>query len=156
MIALGIDPGLETIWFGIVSDQWNNFKAVDFWVFHTSSDEEFKDRLVQIQDDIISILNEYKPNIVAIERLFFWTNVTNALAVAHSRWVIIVECARRGIEIFEFSPNEVKNMICGYWKAEKQQVQFMVKDYLWLDDCPKPDDAADALAVAICGLLTSA
>lgn len=155
MIALGIDPGLETIWFWIVRSDWNAFQAIDFWVIQTSSKDDFKDRLLQIQDDIISILDEYKPNIVAIERLYFWTNITNALSVAHSRGIIVVECARRWVDILEFSPNEVKSLICWYWKAEKQQIQFMIKDYLWLDKFPKPDDAADALALAICWLLTN-
>lgn len=155
MIILGIDPWLETIWFWVISQDWNDLTPQDFGIIKTSSKDDFPDRLCQIEEDIVSILKSYKPDLVAIERLFFGTNITNALSVAHARWVIIAQVAKRGIEILEFSPNEVKSLICGYWKAEKSQIQSMVVEHLSLNSIPEPDDAADALALAICWAFNS-
>ena len=155
MIILGIDPGLETIWFWVIRKEDNDLIPIDFGIIQTSSKEEFPDRLLQISKDVESILKQYKPELVAVERLFFWTNITNAISVAHSRWVIIAEIAKRWIEIQEYSPNEVKSLVSGHWKADKVQVQQMLIYHLWLVDIPEPDDAADALALAICWAFNS-
>lgn len=123
---------------------------MDYWVIKTHKKDWLDLRLVQIQEDINEILEEYNPNNVAIETLFFWSNVTNGISVAHSRWVVLCEIAKRWIDIYEFAPNEMKSIICGYWKAKKNQIQEAVKEQLWLDFIPKPDDAADWIALAMC------
>jgi len=150
MRILGIDPWLETIGFWIIDIKNWDFELVDFWVIKTSKKDWLDWRLLQIQEDINEILDEYNPNLVSIENLFFWTNVTNWILVAHARWVLLCEIAKRGMDIYEFAPNEMKSIICGYWKAWKKQVQEAVKEQLWLDKIPKPDDAADWIALAMC------
>jgi len=153
MIILWIDPWLETIWFAIIQvDKKNhqNIDLIDYWIIKTKSKTPFEQRLLQIYEDLNEILDEFKPDFVSIERLFFWTNITNWIQVAHSRWVCILEIAKRWIEIYEFSPNEMKSTICWNWHAKKDQVQFMIKNQLWLEKTPKPDDAADAIGLAMC------
>ena len=149
-MILGLDPGIETTWFWVIKKVWNSFDPLDFWVIKTSNRDDFWIRLVQIQEDINSLLKEFKPSLVWIEKLFFWTNIKTAISVAHARGVLISEVSKRWTDIYEFSPNEIKSMICWYWKAEKGQIQHMVAEHLWFDFKPKPDDAADALAVALC------
>ncbi len=150
MIILGIDPWLETIWFWVISYMKWNFEAIDYWVIKTSKTSSFEDRLVQIQEDFVSLIEEFNPKILSIEKLYFWTNITNAISVAHVRWILVVEATKKWIPIIEFSPNEIKSMICWYWKAEKSQIQFMITEYLKLESVPRPDDVSDALAIAIC------
>ena len=155
MLILGIDPGLETTWFWVIEVNNQDISPVDFGIIKTSSKEHFWIRLLQIQNDLAELLDEFKPDLVSIEKLYFWTNITNAISVAHARWVMVVEVQKRWIEFMEFSPNEVKSMVCWYWKAEKNQVMHMVCEHLALDYKPKPDDAADALALAICWAFNS-
>lgn len=150
MVILWIDPWLETTWFWILKFDWSGFDILDFGIIQTSSKDDFVNRLAQVKQDIISLIKQYKPDLAALEKLFFGTNIKTAIAVSHSRWVMIAEIASRWIPIVEFSPNEVKSMICGSGKAPKQQIQFMVASHLKLEESPRPDDAADALAIAIC------
>ena len=151
MRILWIDPWLETIWFAIIdTDHPQNIDLIDYWVIKTKSKTNFDKRLLQIYEDLNEILDEFEPDLISIERLFFWTNVTNWIQVAHSRWICILEFAKRWIEVYEFSPNEMKSIICGNWQAKKDQVQFMIKNQLWLTKIPKPDDAADAIGLAMC------
>ncbi|MCD5382951.1 crossover junction endodeoxyribonuclease RuvC [Candidatus Gracilibacteria bacterium] len=151
MKILGIDPGLETIGFAIIEiDHPQNIDLIDYGVILTKSKTAFEKRLLQISQDLNNILDEFEPDFVSIERLFFGTNITNGIQVAHARGVCILEIVKRGIEIYEFSPNEMKSIICGNGLAKKDQVQFMIKSQLGLTKIPKPDDAADAIGLAMC------
>lgn len=149
-IFLGIDPGLATIGFGVVEEKNEQLFWVDAGIFKTKSGLPLSDRLFEIHEDMETLLKEVKPDAVGVEELFFAKNVTNALAVAHARGVILERIAHYKIPLFEFTPLQIKNNICGYGQAEKSQMQEMVRRALNLRSIPRPDDAADALAVAIC------
>ena len=150
MKILGIDPGLQTIGFGIIEENGFLWECVDFGVIETSSKAFFSQRLLQISQDLHELLQEYQPNIIAIEELFFAKNVKTAMSVAHARGVILEKCAEYGCKIFEYKPMEIKMAMTGYGGAEKMQMQKMVASILRLESIPKPDDAADALATALC------
>lgn len=141
---LGIDPGLATIGFSFLQEK----KLIDFGVITTPSGLEFSQRLVQINEDISELLEAFQPDLVAVEQLFFVQNVTNGLAVAHARGVLLHAFASRGIPLLEVSPKDVKLAVCGYGNAEKRQVQYAIQKIFQLPQIPKPDDAADAIAVA--------
>ncbi|MGI5898857.1 MAG: crossover junction endodeoxyribonuclease RuvC [Christensenellales bacterium] len=150
MIILGIDPGLATLGFGIVS--YDNVKAhmVDYGVLSTKAGVPLPARLSSLFEGISDLLARHQPDDIAIEELFFNTNVTTAIAVGEARGAVIAACAAYSPNIFEYTPLQIKQAITGYGRADKQQVQMMVKMLLSLQKTPKPDDAADALAVAIC------
>lgn len=150
MIVLGIDPGTATTGFGVVSYENNRLKPIDVGVLLTQPTQEMPERLLSIYTDINTLLDRYNPDTVATERLFFDRNVTNALTVGRSIGVVMLAFAQRGLPWAEYTPMQVKMAVTGYGGAEKQQVQFMVTRMLGLKEVPRPDDAADALAVAVC------
>lgn len=155
MIILGIDPGTATTGFGIVEKQKDNFILVDYGVILTKPKRPSQERLEDIFNEIILLLKKFKPDYLIIEKLYFFKNLKTVMPVAESRGVVLLAGAIQKVKIIELTPLEVKMGICGYGRAEKQQVQKMVKEILKLEKIPKPDDAADALALAICGALKS-
>ena len=154
-LALGIDPGTATTGYGLVRIELDgSMIAVKYGVILTPKEATASARLVMLYDELREIVNEYQPEIAAVEKLFFSRNVTTALAVGQARGVIMLCLEQSGIEAFEYTPNEVKQAVAGYGSAQKKQVQEMVRALLTLDSIPKPDDAADALAIAITHLST--
>ena len=149
-IILGIDPGLATIGFGIIEKDGSNLKFVDCGIIKTSPDLDLPERLSVIKHDILKLINSVKPDVVGVEELFFAKNVTNAIKVAHARGVIVEAVHSKRIPIINFTPLQVKNNIAGDGAAKKWQIQEMTKRILNLTCYPKPDDAADALAFALC------
>ena len=150
MIILGIDPGYAIVGFGVIEYKANKFKVLDYGAITTSKDDDLNERLLQIYNHLCSILDTYKPDALSIEKLFFNTNATTAIGVAEARGVCLLASKQRGLDIAEYTPLQVKQAVTGYGKAIKQQVQEMTRMLLNLQKVPKPDDTADALAVAIC------
>jgi crossover junction endodeoxyribonuclease RuvC len=154
-LALGIDPGTATTGYGLVRiTRDGELVAVKYGVILTSKDDSASARLEMIYDQLCDLIREHKPDTAAVEKLFFSRNVTTALAVGQARGVVLLALQKAGIESFEYTPKEIKNAVAGYGGADKRQVQDMVRALLQLDSIPKPDDAADALAVAITHLNT--
>ena len=154
-LALGIDPGTATTGFGLVRiEEDGSLVAIKYGVFLTPKEATAPSRLGMLYDDLKALLAEYKPEMAAVEKLFFSRNVTTALAVGQARGVVMLCLHQAGIEPFEYTPNEIKQAVAGYGGADKRQVQEMVRALLQLDSIPKPDDAADALAIAITHLNT--
>jgi crossover junction endodeoxyribonuclease RuvC len=147
---LGIDPGIAIVGFGFIDKKGSKLVPVQYGSIQTEANTEPALRLKQIYDAVVQLLDKYSPDAVAIEKLFFNRNVTTALTVGQARGVMILAAVQRGLEIVEYTPLQVKQAIVGYGKAEKHQVQEMVKMFLHLWEIPKPDDVADALAVAVC------
>lgn len=147
---MGIDPGFAITGYSIVKYEGNKFSVIDYGAIFTKSTMEFKDRLAILYDRLMEIIEQYKPDSVSIEELFFNKNVKTAIAAAHGRGVAMLAGAKSGAEVYEYTPLQVKQAVVGYGRAEKAQVQQMVKIILNLPEVPKPDDVADALAVAIC------
>lgn len=150
MIILGIDPGLATVGFGVIESKEGQIKFLDCGVIKTSPNLELPERLSVIKHDTEKLLKSIKPDAVGVEELFFAKNVTNAIKVAHARGVILESIHKHGIPLFEFTPLQIKNNIAGHGTADKLMIQEMVKRLLGLPRHPKPDDAADGLAIAIC------
>ena len=150
MRIIGIDPGFAIVGYGIVDYDGYSFKTVAFGAITTEAGTPFPERLKIIFDDIGTLLSRYKPDSMAIEKLYFNTNTTTAIEVAEARGVILLAAKLSGVNIAEYTPLQVKQSITGYGKAEKHQVIEMVKTFLSLKAAPKPDDTADALALAIC------
>lgn len=150
MIILGIDPGLAIMGYGIIHYEGNRFRSIDYGAITTPSTMPTPIRLKKIYEDLNEIMVKHSPDVVAIEELFFNTNVKTALLVGHARGVAVLSAANNNKEIFEYTPLQVKQGVVGYGRADKGQVQQMVKTLLNLSNVPKPDDVADALAVAIC------
>lgn len=150
MIILGIDPGYGTTGFGIIETDGQSFDVLDFGVITTSPKTDRLDRVIETVKDLAALAKEFKPDQIAIEELFFSKNVSTAMQVAESRGAIIYEFSRQKYPIYQYKPNQIKMAVCGYGNAPKIQIQQMVKLMLNLDQIPKPDDAADALAIAIC------
>lgn len=154
-LALGIDPGTATTGYGLVRlTRDGELVAVKYGVILTPKEDSAPARLEMIYDRLSDLIREYKPETAAVEKLFFSRNVTTALAVGQARGVVMLALQKAGIEAFEYTPKEIKNAVAGYGGADKRQVQEMVRALLQLDAIPKPDDAADALAVAITHLNT--
>ena len=153
MIILGVDPGYGILGYGVVSKSGNRIEYVDHGFIDTPKDAPFSERLLLLAERLAKILEEYRPDTGAVEKLYFLKNVTNALEVAHARGIVLVEFARKNIPVYEYSPQQVKISVTGYGRATKRQVQEMVKKLLKLESAPKPDDSADALAVAWCHAL---
>ncbi|KKR08289.1 MAG: Crossover junction endodeoxyribonuclease RuvC [Parcubacteria group bacterium GW2011_GWC2_39_14] len=149
-IILGIDPGYGLTGYGLIVVAGSRIKALDYGVIETSNQDEFPGRLKTLHQELTKIIKKYKPDIVAVEELFFYKNVTTAIKVGQARGVIILSAVLAHVPVVEFTPLQVKQAISSYGRAGKNQVQQMVKVFLSLDKIPKPDDAADALAVAIC------
>lgn len=150
MKILGIDPGYAIVGFGLVEYNAGRFTPLDCGVLTTPQDMPFPKRLKSLYDMLALYITEKKPDVVAIETLFFNTNVTTAIQVGHARGVLILAAENAGVPVFEYTPLQIKQAITGYGRADKTQMQQMVKMLLGLGAIPKPDDAADALAVAIC------
>ena len=150
MRILGIDPGIATIGFGIIDTEKNQSRLVKCGVISTPAHTSLSSRLEQIYTDMCDLLEAFKPDAVSVEELFFNTNITTGIAVAHGRGVILLACQRAGVAIYEYTPLQVKQAVVGYGRAEKSQVMDMVKRICRLPAPPKPDDAADAVALALC------
>ena len=150
MRILGIDPGVATIGFGVVDSEKNRQSLIKCGVITTPAHTSLSSRLEQIFRDMADLLDLFKPDAVSVEELFFNTNITTGIAVAHARGVILLACRLAGVEIFEYTPLQVKQSVVGYGRAEKKQVMDMVKRLCNLPAPPKPDDAADAVALALC------
>lgn len=150
MRILGIDPGIATIGFGVMDSDKNRHRLVTCGVITTPAHTSLSSRLEQIYDDLERLLEAFKPDAVSIEELFFNTNITTGIAVAHGRGVILLACRKAGVNIFEYTPLQVKQAVVGYGRAEKAQVMDMVRRLCGLSAPPKPDDAADAVALALC------
>lgn len=150
MRILGIDPGYATIGYGIIEYDNFHFKTIAYGAVTTTPDMEFVDRLCDIYDDLCTLINTYHPECLSIEKLYFNTNTTTAIDVAQARGVIMLAARKSNLKVFEYTPLQVKQSITGYGRAEKHQVMEMVKNLLNLNAVPKPDDTADALALAIC------
>lgn len=150
MLVLGIDPGSAITGYGLVKATGNKLTAVNYGCIRTSPAQSLEVRLQCIFKGIRQIIDEYKPDYFAVEELFFNKNVKTALTVGHARGVIMLAGAESGLDVHEYTPLQVKQAVVGYGRAEKAQIQFMVKTILGLHETPKPDDVADALAVAIC------
>ncbi len=150
MIILGIDPGYAIVGVGVIEYKANKFKVIDYGAITTSKDDDFNDRLLQIHSRLTKIIAAYKPQAMAIEKLYFNTNATTAIGVAEARGVCILAAKQANMNIAEYTPLQVKQAVTGYGKADKKQVQEMTKMLLNLESVPKPDDTADALAMAIC------
>ncbi len=152
-VTLGIDPGTAILGFGVIIGD-SQPELVDVGVLETSSSMPMAQRLKAIFEGITALLVEHQPDAVAIEQLFFSRNVTTAIAVGQARGVALLAAAQAGIPVSEYSPSEVKHAVVGYGKADKRQIQEMVRLILNLRVAPQPDDAADALAVALCHVQT--
>ncbi|WP_409227386.1 crossover junction endodeoxyribonuclease RuvC [Gudongella sp. SC589] len=150
MIILGVDPGIATVGYGVVELVGNKYRVIDYGAILTPSDQLFPDRLKSVYNQLNDIIIRYRPDELAIEELFFNKNVKTAIKVGHARGVEILAAVNHDLEVYEYTPLQVKQAVVGYGRAEKRQVQEMVKILLNLDKIPKPDDVADALAVAIC------
>ena len=150
MRILGIDPGYGITGFGIVDAQRNNFTLLQYGAITTPAGTDFPLRLQMIYNDMTELLMVARPDAVAIEELFFGQNVTTGIGVAQSRGVILLAVQQAGIPIFQYKPMQVKQAVVGYGNATKHQVQDMTKRILHLQSIPKPDDAADAIAIALC------
>jgi crossover junction endodeoxyribonuclease RuvC len=150
MKILGIDPGYALVGYGIIESDMGQISVVDYGVIETSKDLAMPERLNLIESGLSELFNLYKPDVVAIEELFFFKNQKTLVPVAQARGVIINYAFKNCKNLFEYTPLQIKQALTGYGRAEKSQVQFMTKTILNLESIPKPDDAADALAVAIC------
>ncbi|MBQ8922566.1 MAG: crossover junction endodeoxyribonuclease RuvC [Oscillospiraceae bacterium] len=150
MRILGIDPGYATVGFGVVDYQGFSFKTLEYGAILTEAHTDFPGRLLQIYTDMVYLLEKYRPQALSVEKLYFNTNKTTGIMVAEARGVILLACAEKAVPVFEYTPLQVKSAVVGYGKAEKRQVMDMTRRILHLSEIPKPDDAADALALAIC------
>lgn len=152
MIILGIDPGLATIGYGVVNKENQNISLIDYGIISTPAKMPLPKRLSIIYNDVQEVISTYKPDSIAYEELFFCRNVTTAIDVGQARGVCVIagDNLVGSQNLYEYTPMQVKQAVCGYGHADKVQIQQMVKILLKLNDIPKPDDAADALAIAIC------
>ena len=151
MIILGIDPGYAIVGYGVIEkNDKGQVRVVDYGAINTPKEQKFPIRLTIIQDSLNALIDKYKPDAIAVEELFFNQNITTGIAVAEARGVILCTAAKRVQRLYEFTPMEIKLSITGFGKADKKQMQYMTRTILALKSDPKPDDAADALAVALC------
>ncbi|MDK2811727.1 MAG: crossover junction endodeoxyribonuclease RuvC [Petroclostridium sp.] len=150
MVILGIDPGIAIVGYGIIKYEGNKFTVIDYGAVTTAPSMSLPERLKVIYRETECLIDTYHPDVVTVEELFFNKNVKTALTVGHGRGVAILAAANKGLNIYEYTPLQVKQSVVGYGRAEKAQVQQMVKVILSLTAVPKPDDVADALAVAVC------
>ncbi len=149
MVIVGFDPGLATLGYGVIEVIGDKVKMLDYGAVITQKDDALPLRLEKIEKGVKYILEKFKPEEIAVEELFFVQNVTNGIAVAHARGVLLLTATKYCEKLFEYTPLQIKQALTGYGRAEKRQIQEMVKSYLHLDKIPRPDDAADALAVAL-------
>ncbi len=150
MRILGIDPGIAIVGFGLIESNRGSVRMLQYGAVTTEAGLPLATRLVQIENDMTALIAQLKPDEIAVEELFFSKNITTGIAVAHGRGVILCTAERLGVPIFEYTPMQVKQAVAGYGLADKKQVMDLTKRLLKLKAVPKPDDAADALAIAIC------
>lgn len=153
MIILGIDPGTATTGYGVIDYKKKNKKQIvclDYGIIQTSPKQTVGERLIQLNFDLNEIIKKYKPELAAVESLFFFKNLKTAMPVSQARGIIIYTLSKKNVPFVEVTPQQAKTSVTGYGKATKNQVQKMVQQLLYLEEMPKPDDAADALAIAIC------
>ena len=155
MRILWIDPWTTTIWFAVIDKQWSVNSIVDYWVFSTTPKMDLSVKLLEIWMDMKQIIKMYNPDIVSIEKLFFQTNLKTWIDVAQARWVVMYECIKANKKIVEYTPLQVKKAITWNGKCWKVQLQTAIKMLFWMDEIPKPDDAADAIGLAYMGALNS-
>lgn len=151
---LGIDPGLAIVGYGVIDTIGKKNTTVDYGVIRTPKEESLPVRLAMIYEATTQLLNQYKPDEIAIEELFFNTNITTGISVSHARGVVLLACIHYCGKLYEYTPLQVKQAMTGYGRATKKQIQEMVKIFLGFTNIPKPDDAADALAVALTHIQT--
>ena len=149
MRIIGIDPGTGILGFGVIDADKGKFNLVDAGVIRTSSKDDDATRLVTIYDELKSVIDEVKADVMSVEKLFFSQNVTTAMTVSQARGVILLIGVKAGLRVYDYTPLKIKQALTGYGRAEKKQIQEMVRVILKLDTVPKPDDCADALAAAI-------
>lgn len=150
MVILGIDPGVATIGFGVIRAERGKNTLLRYGVISTPAGLPLANRLLQISNDMEELIHTFHPDEMAIEELFFSKNITTGISVAHGRGVILLAAEKLGVPIFEYTPMQVKQAVAGYGGAEKRQVMLMTQRLLNMKEIPRPDDAADALAIAIC------
>ena len=150
MVILGIDPGYATTGFGVLEQVRGTIRLLNYGTITTPAGVDFSRRLVMLYDDINELLQTVKPDAVAVEELFFGHNVTTGIGVSHGRGVILLAVAQFGAPLFEYTPNQVKQAVVGYGSAEKRQVMDMTRRLLKMEKMARPDDAADAIAIALC------
>lgn len=150
MIILGIDPGTAITGFSLVERTQRGVRLIDYGCIRTKSTQPHHERLNEIAEDIGALITKYQPTTCAIEKLFFSKNVKTAMSVSEVRGVLLQHASKAGLDIHEYTPNEIKSTVTGDGKADKIQIQKMVKTILNLKEIPKPDDAADAIAIALC------
>ena len=150
MYILGIDPGLAIVGWGIVESHRGKVRPVAYGAITTPAHTDIEARLLMIQNDLEAIINKYHPEEMAVEELFFNTNITTGIAVAHARGVALLTCVKACGRLYEYTPMQIKQALTGYGRADKKQIQSVVTSLLHLNAVPKPDDAADALAIALC------
>ena len=150
MIVLGIDPGVATIGFGVVRTERQQNTLIQYGTITTPPGIPLSRRLLQISEDMEQLIHQFRPDEMAVEELFFTKNITTGIAVAHGRGVILLSAERLGVPVFEYTPMQVKQAVAGYGGADKRQVMLMTQRLLNMKQVPRPDDAADALALAIC------
>ena len=155
MRILGIDPGFATVGWAVLDSERGNLQPVAYGAITTPAHTNFESRLLMIKKDLETIIDRYSPSEMAIEELFFNTNITTGIAVAEARGVILCTAYEKGLKISEYTPLQVKQAVVGYGKATKQQVMEMTRRLLGLQSIPRPDDAADALAIALCHAATA-
>ena len=155
MIILGIDPGLATMGFGVIETERGASEVDDYGVVLTPKEETLPVRLALLEEGVQKLAAKFKPDGIALEELFFNNNITTGINVAQARGVILLTCVKKCGRLYEYTPLQIKQALTGYGRADKKQMQIMVKTLLRLDNIPKPDDAADALAVALTHCQTS-
>ena len=149
-VVIGIDPGTAITGFGVLAVTGGDMRAIEYGVIRTPSTDPLQQRLLSLYDELSTLFARYRPQAIAVEELFFAKNARTALTVGHGRGVVLLAVAQSGARFAQFKPAEVKQAVTGYGAADKKQMQQMVQLLLGLDEPPRPDDAADALAVAIC------
>ncbi|MGC7873648.1 crossover junction endodeoxyribonuclease RuvC [Desulfosporosinus sp. SYSU MS00001] len=150
MIILGIDPGTAIMGYGLIEQKGNRLRALDYACWRTAAHTPLAERLLILYNQIFPYLKDHQPDQIVVEELFFNRNTTTAISVGQARGIVLLAGAQQSIPVYEYTPLQVKQAVVGYGRADKKQVQQMVKGLLGLDDVPRPDDTADALALAIC------
>ena len=150
MTIIGVDPGVATTGFGVVRKTKKGLQCLDYGVIQTKPGQSPEQRLRRLHLELSKLLTKYKPRVLAVESVYFFKNLKTAIPVSEARGVILLAAAKKRIEVVQITPLQAKMGICGYGRADKKQVQQMVKEILKLNELPRPDDAADALAVALC------
>lgn len=148
MKILGIDPGTTTIWYAIIKKNNHDFELIDYGVIETTPKIALEQKLLEIWKDISELIDIHKPERVWVEKLYFNTNITTWIAVAHARWVIVHEIVKKWMRFYEYTPLQIKKAITSNWQAKKGQLQRAIQMIFKLEDIPKPDDAADAIGIA--------